>query len=129
VSPRSRRTKSTSRALETEEKRLLTAVLAVMRTSSGCRTTNDRPSAISVRSGRRDSRPGGVSACRIRSVYTMDARKLPASSRIVSGAPSARTRKPPIAGPATCATEWLACSLALPSPIRSEGTRAGRWDG
>jgi hypothetical protein len=52
--------------------------------------------------------------------------KLSASSAIVSGAPISRIMTPAAPGPATIATDWLACSLALPSLILSEGTSSGR---
>ena len=97
-----------------------------MRTSSGCRTTNESPSAISVRSGRRVSRGGGVSACRIRRTKKAESAKLTASAATSTGAATIRSSAPPTAGPATWATDWLACSFALPSTIWSPSTMAGR---
>jgi hypothetical protein len=102
------------------------AVVATIRRSRGWRATNDSPSPISSRRGRRPSRDGGVSRCRIRPSSSADSTNDSASTRMTSGAPTARTSRPPTAGPTTAAADCETCSRALPSLIRDDGTSEGR---
>ena len=108
--------RGTSRAPVIEEKKLLVLVQAVIRHSSGCLTTkasalthlDPERAAILARGRRVDVLDAADDTAPIRGSWS-------ASRPMVSGAPISLIRPPANAGPPIIATDWVACSLALPS--------------
>src|SRR4051812_9860900 len=81
--------------------------------------TNRRPSPISRTNEASDALTGFGGRALIEATHDADHRKLSASIATANGALSAWMSRPPIVGPATCATDSLAWSFAFPSTSTS----------
>ncbi len=69
--------------------------MATIRRSSGCVTTNRRPSAISTRSGRRVARSGTVSVAPMRDTAVAETRYVTTVPSMTIGAATTWSSAPP----------------------------------
>ena len=74
------------------------------------------------------ARSGSVSVFRIEKRKSAETKKLIASSRIATGAPTAEMTTPAEPGPASCEAERLISSFELPSTSWLRSTSEGRYD-
>ena len=124
---RTRIRKTISSATPMLPNRFAVPVHAAILRRTGCRSTNESPSAISALSPARPPSPaGGSSRSRMSSRDATEMAYEIASAPMARAAPTRPTSPPPRPGPATCAKDWVAPSLPLPSTRCSLVTTTGR---